>query len=157
MIPYSAHFSAQFSQIPCRTAQAPYNKRGDPECESGAYWKEMLLICTFPGVKCHAGIPFSERIERGGKWGSYQETSPSWVRSISRCLGLTLVCTHLLDPRNVFTVFKGKHTARSRYGHPQHILLYFTSFSRCSRLHFNSQGTRGLVSPSGREYTSMSL
>jgi hypothetical protein len=49
-------------------AQALYNKYGDPECESRAYWKEMLLICTFPGVKCRAkGISFSERIERGGK------------------------------------------------------------------------------------------
>jgi hypothetical protein len=42
------------------------------------------------------GDIFQRKDWKGWKGGSYQETSPSWVRSISGCLGLTLVCAHIL-------------------------------------------------------------
>jgi hypothetical protein len=42
------------------------------------------------------GDIFQRKDWKGWEGGSYQETSPSWVRSISGCLGLTLVCAHIL-------------------------------------------------------------
>ena len=95
----------------------------------------MLLICTFPGVKCHAGgISFSGRIGRVGR--GLLSGDLAILGKVHFGMSWTDVGLRpytVLDPRNVFTVFKSKHTSRSRYGHPQHILRYIASFSRCPR------------------------